>query len=80
MAGDNELSKGAADKGKGKAVDEKQPEVVKKDENGKPIVNGKKDEDKIIDGLFSRRCSFANVCLICYRPRRAQRRGSTTQE
>lgn len=50
MAGDNELSKGAADKGKGKAVDEKQPEVVKKDENGKPIVNGKKDEDKIIDG------------------------------
>lgn len=62
MAGDSDLSKGAADKGKGKAVDDKKPEEVKKDKDGKPIVNGKKD-DKIIDGLFSFRCQFTNAYL-----------------
>lgn len=50
MAGDSDLSK-AADKGKGKAVDDKKPEEVKKDKDGKPITNGKKDDDKT-DGLF----------------------------
>lgn len=39
----------AEEKGKGKAVDktvdtEKKPEEVKKDKDGKPIVNGKKGE------------------------------------
>jgi hypothetical protein len=54
MAGDSDLSK-AADKGKGKAVDDKKPEEVKKDKDGKPIPNGKKDDDKT-DGLFSCPC------------------------
>jgi hypothetical protein len=63
MAGDSDLSKGAADRGKGKAVDDKKPEEVKKDKDGKPIVNGKKDDDKVIDGLFSFRRQSTNVHL-----------------
>ena len=35
----------AADKGKGKAVDGK-PDDAPKDKDGKPLVNGKKDDDK----------------------------------
>lgn len=45
MAGDSDLPK-SADKGKGKAVDAvKKTEEVKKDKDGKPIPNGKKDDD-----------------------------------
>jgi hypothetical protein len=44
MAGDSDLSK-AADKGKGKAVDgERNAEENKKDKDGVPAVNGKKEE------------------------------------
>lgn len=50
MAGDSDVSK-AADKGKGKAVDEKKPEEIKKDKDGKPIANGKKDDKA--DGVLS---------------------------
>jgi 26S proteasome regulatory subunit N1 len=53
MAGDSETSK-PADKGKGKAVDDPKKE--------KPLVNGKKDEDKIIDcGLLLSRVA----CCFC---------------
>ncbi|KAH8880666.1 26S proteasome regulatory subunit rpn-1 [Thozetella sp. PMI_491] len=46
MAQDSDLSK-AADKGKGKAVEGAQkPEEVQKDKDGKPIVNGKKEDEK----------------------------------
>ena len=46
MAGDSDVPK-AADKGKGKAVDDvKKPEEVKKDKDGKIIPNGKKEDDK----------------------------------
>jgi len=50
MAQDGEPPK-SVDKGKGKAVDGEpsKPEEVKKDKDGKPIVNGKK-EDGIIGG------------------------------
>jgi len=45
MAGDSDSPK-SADKGKGKAVDAvKKPEEVKKDKDGKPIANAKKDDD-----------------------------------
>lgn len=37
----------AADKGKGKAVDNGKPEEVQKDKDGKPILNGKKEEEKV---------------------------------
>jgi 26S proteasome regulatory subunit N1 len=48
MAQDGEPPK-SVDKGKGKAVDGEpsKPEEVKKDKDGKPIVNGKKEDDKI---------------------------------
>lgn len=44
MAKDNEASK-AADKGKAKAVDAKSQDAPK-DKDGKPAVNGKKDDKK----------------------------------
>ncbi|KAJ9132544.1 26S proteasome regulatory subunit RPN1 [Pleurostoma richardsiae] len=44
MAQDSEAPT-AADKGKGKAVDSK-PEDLKKDKDGKPLANGKKEDDK----------------------------------
>jgi hypothetical protein len=47
MAGDSETSK-PADKGKGKAVEDPKKE--------KPLVNGKKDDEKIVDG---RQCRIA---------------------
>ena len=48
MAQDSEPSK-SADKGKGKAVDGEpsKAEEVKKDKDGKTIVNGKKEEPEI---------------------------------
>ncbi len=39
MAQENEASKAAADKGKGKAVED-----APKDKDGKPVANGKKEE------------------------------------
>jgi hypothetical protein len=51
MAQDGEPPK-SVDKGKGKAVDGEtsKPEEVKKDKDGKPLVNGKKEEDGVIGG------------------------------
>lgn len=48
MAKDGEPPK-SVDKGKGKAVDGEpsKPEEVKKDKDGKPLVNGKADELKV---------------------------------
>ncbi|KAK3936379.1 armadillo-type protein [Diplogelasinospora grovesii] len=46
MAQDSDLSK-SSDKGKGKAVEsDKKADQVQKDKDGKPVVNGKKDDDK----------------------------------
>lgn len=57
MAGDSDLPK-SADKGKGKAVDAvKKTEEVKKDKDGKPIPNGKKDDDNT-------ECSFCSYVPI----------------
>lgn len=52
MAQDGEPPK-SVDKGKGKAVDGEpsKPEEVKKDKDGKPLVNGKA-EDGAIGGEF----------------------------
>ncbi len=51
MAQDGEQPK-SVDKGKGKAIDGEpsKSEEVKKDKDGKPIVNGKK-EDGVIGGM-----------------------------
>lgn len=51
MAKDGEPPK-AVDKGKGKAVDadSTKSEEVKKDKDGKPILNGKGKEDGLIGG------------------------------
>lgn len=53
MAQDGERPK-SVDKGKGKAVDGEtgKPEEVKKDKDGKPLVNGKQ-EDGVIGGEAS---------------------------
>lgn len=44
MAQDDKLT--AADKGKGKAVENGKAEEVPKDKDGKPVANGKKEDDK----------------------------------
>lgn len=36
----------ALDKGKGKATENGKPEDVQKDKDGKPLANGKKEDDK----------------------------------
>lgn len=79
MAQDGEPSK-PVDKGKGKAVDGdvNKTDEVKKDKDGKPIVNGKK-EDGIIGGRLTVRSSWG-VLTGNNSSRRAQRGGSTTQE
>lgn len=52
MAQDSDLSK-AADKGKGKAVDDdRKADETQKDKAGQPAANGKKGDDKD-EGLFS---------------------------
>lgn len=51
MAQDSEPPK-SVDKGKGKAVsDSKKPEEVEKDKDGKPIVNGAKEEP-VVGGML----------------------------
>jgi 26S proteasome regulatory subunit N1 len=46
MAQDSDLSK-SLDKGKGKAVDnERKADETQSDKAGKPVANGKKDDDK----------------------------------
>lgn len=52
MAQDSETPK-AVDKGKGKAVDSEATKAkdVKKDKDGKPLVNGKEDEP-VIGGML----------------------------
>lgn len=49
MAQDSDASR-AADKGKGKALDEKKPEELKKDKDGN-VVNGRR-EDENADCMF----------------------------
>lgn len=62
MAGDSELPK-PVDKGKGKAIDDvKKPEEVKKDKDGKPIPNGKKDDAECLS-LFSLHAQLASLCI-----------------
>lgn len=71
MAQDSELPK-AADKGKGKAVDD-----AKKD---KPLANGKKEDDKV-EGMGIQLHSWCDLLLTVPSCRgRAQRGGSATQE
>jgi 26S proteasome regulatory subunit N1 len=61
MAQDKDATK-ATDKGKGKAVDSQADD--KKNKDGQPQVNGKKDDEKIggmwPNRLFSNRCARAN--------------------
>lgn len=54
----------AADKGKGKAVENGKAEEVPKDKDGKPLANGKKEDDK---DECMRRCTRpgCNLKLIC---------------
>lgn len=51
----------AADKGKGKAVDNGKPEDVPKDKDGKPLANGKKEDAKD-ECMMRRPLGFATVC------------------
>lgn len=44
MAQDDKPS--AIDKGKGKSVENGKPEDVPKDKDGKPVANGKKEDEK----------------------------------
>lgn len=64
MAGDNETPK-AADKGKGKAVEDPKKE--------KPLLNGKKEDDKIIDCELrhTARRRPENVLTVVSQPRRS---------
>ena len=63
MANESDLSK-AADKGKGKAVDaERKGDEAQKDKDGKPIVNGKKEDDK--DDCRFPPCGFVDACRPC---------------
>lgn len=48
MAQDSDVSK-STDKGKGKAVENEKVDDAKKGKDGQ--VNGKKDDDKVIDGM-----------------------------
>lgn len=50
MAQDSDISK-SADKGKGKAVDGERADAAKKGKDGQDQVNGKKDDEKIIDSV-----------------------------
>jgi 26S proteasome regulatory subunit N1 len=56
MAQESDLSKSAADKGKGKgnAVHD----GTQKDKAGQPVANGKKDDDKA-------ECLFPSFCAAC---------------
>jgi len=63
MAQDSETPK-SVDKGKGKAVDSEagKGKEVKKDKDGKPLVNGKEDEP-VVGGMFeATRCNFVYFC------------------
>jgi len=63
MAGDSESSK-PVDKGKGKAVEDPKKE--------KPAVNGKKEDEKIIDGKHCRLTGLRNGgSLTCLQPPRS---------
>ena len=81
MAQDGEPPK-SVDKGKGKATDGEpsKPEEVKKDKDGKPLVNGKTEDEPRIGG--EAQTWFRDGILLTDRfsSRRAQRRGSTAQE
>jgi 26S proteasome regulatory subunit N1 len=62
MAKDGEPAK-SVDKGKGKAIDGEpnKAEDVKKDKDGKPLVNGKK-EDGVIGGKWPASRCFGLPC------------------
>lgn len=51
MAQDAEATK-SSDKGKGKAVDGEngKPQEAKKDKDGKPLLNGKKEDEPVVGG------------------------------
>ncbi len=62
MAQESDSSK-TADKGKGKAVDtERKADEVQKDKDGKPIVNGKKEDDKD-DCMLDPNSCWSRICL-----------------
>ena len=63
-------SPSATDKGKGKAVEEaEKPEDVKKDKDGKPILNGDKPKDgkanEVVEGKLAGHI-VARGILTCY--------------
>lgn len=71
MAQDGEPSK-SVDKGKGKAVDGEpsKGEEVKKDKDGKPLVNGKAEEPKIGGRMTALTCWI--LLIDPFSARRAQ--------
>lgn len=79
MAQDGEQPK-SVDKGKGKATDGEpsKPEEVKKDKDGKPIPNGKK-EDGPAGGMACTVVLVVSVLIYVY-SRGAQRGRSATEE
>jgi hypothetical protein len=79
MAQDGEPPK-SVDKGKGKAVDGEpsKAEDVKKDKDGKPLVNGKAEEVKIGGRMTVMLCRIP--LMDPSSTRRAQRRGPAAQE
>lgn len=71
----------SVDKGKGKAVDVEpsKAEEVKKDKDGKPIANGKK-EDGIVGGKAETLIWEELLLMFLLSTRRAQRGRSTVKE
>ena len=79
MAQDGEPPK-SVDKGKGKATDGEpsNAEDVKKDKDGKPIVNGKM-EDKVTRGMLPALVHFTFGSLITQHPRSSVRKTNNSR-
>lgn len=73
MAQDGEPPK-SVDKGKGKAVDGEanKPDEVKKDKDGKPLVNGKQEDVKIGGRTTASDPGILPMLIDSYSARRAQ--------
>lgn len=72
MAQDGDTPK-PLDKGKGKAIDGEvsKAEEIKKDKDGKPIVNGKKEDDAP-GGMFNDFCFIGMLLMELHGSRRTQ--------
>lgn len=74
----------ALDKGKGKAVENGKPEDIQKDKDGKPLANGKKEDEKdecMRPRPLLRKCESQSKLTCHVRSHRGTQRGrSATQE